>query len=393
MGQASSAPAFSSPSIGLTPSVDVPAHPLLNVELQIVSAHNLEAADHFKLKAALKGHFASSDPFAAIQLGEEPPVAWTHPVLSTRHPQWNETFYFTNVQPDELCTLYLMDKGVFKDESIGQAQFKTQDTGDEETVYKLPILNEDDKAGTITVKVKSHVIDAIGNGDLLQYGPVHYSVHPSRVTGILTNTVTDEDKRQSFAYHVQLHDISQHLPTDISWNQEYKKVRHVFSPDHPEATVLRPMVATEHDLVFKHDADTVYGEFETAADFFQLVNGGKRQGKMVLFTYVIVETGFFFCETGAPFFKDMLSKHMLLARTQFHVRYAGEFFITESDRSGGYTLHIDNNSGTYAPPEDLLPQVKDLLKSNFHKMSVKAVGREDAEQVKTRKKIHEVWDD
>uniref|UniRef100_M4C0E0 C2 domain-containing protein n=1 Tax=Hyaloperonospora arabidopsidis (strain Emoy2) TaxID=559515 RepID=M4C0E0_HYAAE len=392
MGQASSAPAYSSPSLGLTPSVDVPAHPLLNVKLQIVSAYNLHAADHFKLKAALKGLIASSDPFTAIQLGKEPPVAWTHPVFSTRTPRWNETFHFNNVKPDELCTLYLMDKGVFSDEDIGQATFTTEDTKGKETVYKLPIKNKDDEAGTIKVKVKSHVIDAIGNGKLLQYGPVHYSVHPSRVTGILTNTVTDEDKRQSFAYHVRLHDISLHLPTDVSWNKEYKKVRRVFSPDHPEATVLRSMAEKEHDLVFKHDTDTIYGEFEKAADFFELINGGKRQGKMVLFTYVIVETGFFFCETGAPFFKDMLSKHMLLSRTQFHVRYAGEFFVTEK-HSGGYTLHIDNNSGTYAPPENLLPQVEELLKSNFHKMSVKAVDREDEEQKKTRKKILEVWDD
>ena len=362
---------------------------MLNVEVEIVSAANIALGDHFDLAAAFKGHVTSNDAFAALEIDSQR-VAWTRPEFSTRTPVWHETFYFNNVRPSSPCVVYVMDKDEHKDELLGEAKFAATNTNDKETEFKLTLLHDEKTAGTVTVKVKSHVIEAIGDGKLLQYGPVHYSVHSSFISGLFTGTKTDDDKRRSLAYHVALHDINVHLPTDFQWNHHHQPVRRIFASNHPEAPVMRKMVQSEHDLIYKHKADTVYGEFREAADFFKLLHGGVRHGKSVLYTYVIIETGWYFSETGASLFKDMLSKHMLHSRAQFHVKYAGEFYV-EQGPSGNCTLHIDNNSGTYAPPKSELPRVQALLESNFPGIQVQAVDRSNEEQKAKRMQIQDSW--
>ncbi|OWY91315.1 C2 domain-containing Hypothetical protein, partial [Phytophthora megakarya] len=359
MGQSSSTASSSSPAVESAP---VPENSVLDVELEIVSAKDIAAGDYFSAKAALQGHVASSDAYALIEVAGQK-VAWTRPIFSTLEPVWNEKFYFRNVKPDTLCKLYLLDKDFEDDDKLGQTQFTAANTNGTETTFELPITREDKAAGTIIVKVKSHPTPVIGDGKLEQVGPVHYSVHPSFINGLITDTTTDEDKRESFAYHVQLHDIPAFLPTDNEWNHNHKPVQRIFSPDHPEAPILRKAVASEHAMVYKHDSDTVYGEFKEAADFFNLLHDGKRLDKPVLFTYAVIETGWYFSETGAAFFKDILSKHMLHSGAQFTVKYAGEFHI-EKGSSGEFKLFIDNNSGTYAPPKEELPQLKAMLETN-----------------------------
>jgi hypothetical protein len=189
---------------------------------------------------------------------------------------------------------------------------------------------------------------------------------------------------------VQLHDIPAFLPTDNEWNHNHQPVQRIFSPDHPEAPVLRKAVATEHALVYKHDADTIYGEFDGPADFFKLLHDGKRLDKPVLFTYAMIETGWYFSETGAAFFKDILSKHMLHSGAQFNVKYSGEFHIEQGDKDQ-YTLFIDNNSGTYAPPKEELPQLKALLETNFPGILVQTLDRKSPELKEKRQVILDAW--
>ncbi|KAG7380590.1 hypothetical protein PHYPSEUDO_007030 [Phytophthora pseudosyringae] len=387
MGQASSSPSEAS----FTPasSAPVPENAVLDVELEIVSAKDIAAGDYFTAKAAAKGHVASSDAYALIEVAGQK-VAWTRPVFSTLEPVWNEKFFFRNVKPDTVCKLYLLDKDFQADDALGQTQFAAANTAGSETTFELSITRNNKPAGSIVVKVKSLATPAIGNGQLQQVGPVHYSVHKSFVNGIITDTTSDEDKRESFAYHVQLHDIPIFLARDNEWNHNHKPVVKIFSPDHPESPVLRKAVATEHAVVYKHDADTVYGEFKGAADFFNLLHDGKRLNKPVLFTYAMIETGWYFSETGAAFFKDILSKHMLHSGAQFTVKYAGEFHI-EKGSSGEFQLFIDNNSGTYAPPKEELPQLKALLETNFPGISVEALERGSPELKEKRKHILDAW--
>ncbi|GMF09717.1 unnamed protein product [Phytophthora lilii] len=386
MGQASSTPATSAAEPADTATATAaPDNSVLDVELTIVAAKDIAAGDYFSAKAALHGHVASSDAYALIEVAGQK-LAWTRPIFATLEPEWNEKFFFRNVRPDAVCTLYLLDKDTEADDALGQTHFTATDTADVETTFDLPIKRNDKPAGSIQVRVKSRAAPAIGDGRLQQVGPVHYSVHASFVNGLLTDTTTDDHKRESLAYHVQLHDIPAFLPQDNEWNHNHKPVQRIFSPDHPEAPVLRKAVATEHALVYKHDADTVYGQFQGPADFFKLLHDGKRQDKPVLFTYAIISTGWYFSETGAAFFKDILSKHMLHSGAQFNVKYTGEFHI-EKGEAGEYKLLIDNNSGTYAPPKEELPQLKALLETNFPGISVQALDRGSPELKEKRKEI------
>ncbi|KAE9024405.1 hypothetical protein PR002_g11455 [Phytophthora rubi] len=348
MGQASSTPAASSSTPAASEPVAVPENSVLDVELEIVAAKDIAAGDYFGAKAALKGHVASSDAYALIEVAGQK-VAWTRPIFDTLEPVWNEKFFFRNVRPDTLCKLYLLDKDFDGDDALGQAQFTAANTDGAETTFELPITREDKPAGTIVVKVKSHPTPEIGDGKLQQVGPVDYSLHPSFVNGVITDTTTDDEKRESFAYHVQLHDIPAFLATDNEWNHNHKPVQKIFSPDHPEAPVLRKAVATEHAV-----------------------------------------TGWYLSETGAAFFKDILSKHMLHSGAQFNVKYAGEFHI-EKGLSGKYTLVIDNNSGTYAPPKEELPQLKALFETNFPGISVETHDRSSPELKEKRKEILDAW--
>ncbi|KAG2837394.1 hypothetical protein PC116_g8505 [Phytophthora cactorum] len=382
MGNSSS----SSSSHGSAP---VPENSVLDVELEIVSAKDIAAGDYFDMKAALKGKVSSSDAYALIEVGGQK-VAWTRPIFDTLEPVWNEKFFFKNVKPDTICKLYLLDEDFDGDDALGQTQFTAANTDGAETTFDLPIKRNDKAAGTIVVKVKSRATKDHGDGQLHQYGPVHYSAHLSITSGILSQSMTDDDKLQSSAYHVQLHNIPQILRNDHEWNKNYPTIQKIFSPDHPESPVLRKAIATEHEVVYRHAGTTEYGQLKEPSDFFKLVNYGQRLEKPVLFTYAITPTGWYFSETGAAFFKDMLSKHMLHSGAAFSVKYAGEFRI-EKGHFGKYKLVIDNNSGTYAPPKADLPKLKEIFEVNFPGISVEAKDRDDEELKKSRQEILDAW--
>ncbi|OWZ01154.1 C2 domain-containing Hypothetical protein [Phytophthora megakarya] len=384
MGQASSSSSSSS-----SHSAPVPEHSVLDVELEIVSAKDIAAGDYFDMKAALKGKMASSDAYALIEVAGQK-VAWTRPIFDSLEPVWNEKFFFKNVKPDTVCKLFLLDEDMNGDDALGDTQFKATNTDGAETTFELHIKRNDKAAGTIIVKVKSHATKAHGDGKLEQYGPVHYSTHLSLATGVLTHSMTDDDKLQSSAYHLQLHNIPQILPTDHEWNKNYPTIQKIFSPDHPESPVLRKAISTEHEVIYRHGSTTEYGLLKEPSDLFKLINYGQRLEKPVLFTYAITSTGWYFSETGASFFKDMLSKHMLHSGAAFSVKYAGEFHI-EKGHFGKYKLYIDNNSGTYAPPKDDLPKLKQLFEVNFPGISVETRDQNDDALKKSRQEILDAW--
>ncbi|KAH7459551.1 uncharacterized protein KRP23_15111 [Phytophthora ramorum] len=384
MGQASSSSSSSSHA-----GKPVLEHSVLDVELEIVAAKDIAAGDYFGMKAALKGHMASSDAYALIEVAGQK-VAWTRPIFDTLEPEWNEKFFFKNVRPDTLCKLYLLDKDMDGDDALGQTQFTAANTDGAETTFELPITRNDKAAGTIVVKVKSHATKPHGDGVLTQAGPVHYSGHLSLTTGIITQSMTDDDKLQSSAYHVQLHNIQQFLPNDHEWNKNYPTIQKIFSPNNPGSPVLRKAIATEHAVIYGHGATAEYGELKEPSDFFKLVHNGRRLDKPVLFTYAITPTGWYFSETGAAFFKDMLSKHMLHSGAAFSVKFAGEFHI-EKSHFGKYKLVIDNNSGTYAPPKADLPKLQAIFENNFPGISVEAKDRDDDELKQARQEILDGW--
>ncbi|CAH0488101.1 unnamed protein product [Peronospora farinosa] len=370
-------------------STSVSENKLLDVELEIISAKDIAAGDYFCMNAALKGHVASSDAYALIEVAGQK-VAWTRPIFHTLEPVWNEKFSFKNVKPDTLCKLYLLDEDMDGDDALGETQFNAVNTDGVETMFELHITRNGKKAGTIEVKVTSNISKINGDGKLQQVGPVHYSAHLGITSGLLAHSLTEDDKLQASAYHLQMHNIVQILPNDHEWNKNYPTIQKIFSPDHLESPALRKAISSEHELIYRHRPNTQYGKLKDGSDLFKLINYGQRLEKPVLFTYAITSTGWYFSETGASFFKDMFSKHMLHANVAFSVKYAGEFHI-EKGHFGKYKLVIDNNSGTYAPPMEDLPKLKELFENNFPGISVEAKDRNDEELKQMRQKILDAW--
>ncbi|CAI5700770.1 hypothetical protein KXD40_008013 [Peronospora effusa] len=397
MGQTSSTKRLygsthSTPSLFPLPSdeSDLPETAVLDVNLEIVSAKNIIAGDYLGVTALMKGQLCSSDAYVVIEVDGQR-AAWTHPVFSTLEPIWNEKFFFKNIQPDSMCRLSLFDKDVNADDELGETHFTVVNTNGTRSTFELAIsLNERD-AGTIVVKVKSNPVYPERGSLFQEYGPVRYSVHSSVTAGLMTMSFSNDAKVESLAYHIQLHNISQFLSKDHEWNKNYPTIQRIFSPSYPESLVLRQAILAQHALIYTHGpSNTKYGSILSPVEFFKLIHGGRRQDKPVLFTYVITKNGWYFSETGAAFFKDMLSKHMLHSGAALSVLYAGEFRVDNS-LFGEPKLVIDNDSGTYAPPVADLPLLKALIENNFPGIAVEALGREDEDLQRKRKEILDLW--
>ena len=160
----------------------------------------------------------------------------------------------------------------------------------------------------------------------------------------------------------------------------------------------------QYRTIYSYDKSTLYGIVEVKEDgesdihyasshsethsqafarqFLKLMDYG-RGGRLQ--TYVLtLDAQWRFCETGDEFSIDFLSKHMMHADGEQIVAYAGEFFIRRISEAEGnevheetrdhsekerinededegdidpshYELVIDNDSGTYRPPESTLP--------------------------------------
>ncbi|KAG1712856.1 hypothetical protein DVH05_000591 [Phytophthora capsici] len=398
MGQAPSNPNGTRTLTHATPTLfplpsdesDLPEDAVLDVELEIVSAKGIVAGDYLGVTALMKGQLSSSDAYAVIEVDGQK-VAWTHPIFSTLEPVWNEKFFFRNVRPDSLCKLYLFDKDVNADDELGETQFTAANTDGAISTFELAISLNNRNAGTIVVKVKSNPVEPMRRVVFHEYGPVRYSTHSSVTAGLMTMSTSNDARIESLAYHIQLHNIPQYLTRDHEWNKNYPTIQKIFSPDYPGSPVLRQAIMTQHAVIYTHGpSNTKYGAISSPIEFFKLIHDGQRQGKQVLFTYVITKNGWYFSETGAAFFKDMLSKHMLHSGAAFSILYAGEFFV-ENNLFGEPKLSINNDSGTYAPPKEDLPHLKALIEDNFPGMAVEALDRDNEDLQKTRKEILDSW--
>ncbi|MCJ1230576.1 hypothetical protein MMC12_007250 [Toensbergia leucococca] len=165
--------------------------------------------------------------------------------------------------------------------------------------------------------------------------------------------------------------------------------------------VLHHALHHQHNQVYNYDRTTVYGSFprpseDMALQFLDLVHydqGGR------IFTYVLTLDGQWrFTETGKEFGIDLLSKHTMHSDVSIYIAFSGEFFIRRLKNphkapedqethplveiDGGpphdeprkdpayYELVIDNDSGTYRPNAELLPQLKEFIQRNLPGMKV-----------------------
>lgn len=190
--------------------------------------------------------------------------------------------------------------------------------------------------------------------------------------------------------------------------------------------ILNKALHHQHSKVYNFSTTTKSGVVEpdseeAALNFLKLTHydqGGR------IFTYVITLDGLFrFTETGKEFGIDLLSKHTMHSDVNIYIACSGEFFIrrlsmpdksaTASEQEthpahdipGGppdqpppknaksYELVIDNDSGTYRPKGDLLPELRAFLEKNFPGLHIvtkdctdKELGRWKDEQRMIKKK-------
>ena len=186
--------------------------------------------------------------------------------------------------------------------------------------------------------------------------------------------------------------------------------------------ILSKALHHQHTRVYNFDRETAFESFpepckEFTQKFLELVHhdqGGR------IFTYVLTLDGLFrFTETGKEFGIDMLSKHTMHSDVAAYIAFSGEFFIRRlkhphkkppeaggnnqshppDEISGGppkdepvkdpsyYELIIDNDSGTYRPNAQLLPQLKAFFKSNFPDLHIVTLDCQgDAEKMEKMKK-------
>lgn len=212
--------------------------------------------------------------------------------------------------------------------------------------------------------------------DLALVQPIHraLSEHPTWKVDLRPQTVTN-----SFAG----------APL-CGWNRDYAAAQKIFSG--PLARVVQQALVAQHSYLYggtlkevrKGLAQTT-GELVSGDDFVSVVNGGVRNGKARMFTYVIMPqrghhpARLYFAETGAKFFQDMNSKHAMHSNAAKEVLYAGEFHFRKgvAPHEPAVRLVVDNNSGTYAPDKGLLPNVRTLLERNFEGLCVETLDFKD----------------
>lgn len=232
------------------------------------------------------------------------------------------------------------------------------------------------------------------------------------------------------------------VPADLYHRYvEFKPfVAGMFQAQSLRGRILHKILHHQHQRIYNFDPTTLHGSFPSPCqelsqkflEFAQYGQGGR------IFTYVLTLDGQLrFTETGKEFGIDMLSKHTMHSDVSIYIAYSGEFFIrrrkyrhrhnspegraeraevgsstvasdefpVEEDQDpledgdleqsegktegipistnpADYELFIDNDSGTYRPNAEKLPQFQEFISSNFPGLHVTTLDcQADAERM------------
>lgn len=277
-------------------------------------------------------------------------------------------------------------------------------------------------------------------GRLWTIGPCNWTQHLSPMIGRLTGTKDPGEKGKAEKYKYGHNDLSNlvcepdgHLrsfqanqmqlqgPVPPSLYHRYVEfkpfVAGMFDSKSLRGRLLNRALHHQHHQIYKYDRSTVYGSFpspsrEMTLKFLDLVHWDKG-GR--IYTYVLTLDGHWrFTETGKEFGIDMLSKHTMHSDVNIYIAFSGEFFIRRlkhprqsadepethppADIGGGppsdqppndpayYALVIDNDSGTYRPNAELLPQLKEFMQRNLPGLKIQTLDcTSDEEKMKKMK--------
>lgn len=200
-------------------------------------------------------------------------------------------------------------------------------------------------------------------------------------------------------YSITLLDVETYFHGNrCTWNRNYQAAQQIFG-DGASCSLARMSIRAMHANVYRKGSSfrTKRGYLKSGDDLLTLLKFGERRRLSQFFTYIIgLDNKLRCCETGVEFTLDFTSKHAMHANCQEEVYYAGEFHVRKNGigtEKVTYTLVLDNNSGTYAPPVQYAPILLELFRANFPGLDVIFVSYEDKELQETRKKVVEMKKD
>jgi len=331
----------------------------------------------FKAKGLAIGDLVSSDPYLKVWL--TPKIALkSRPIFNTLNPTWDIEWHLSNVPLNSRVAIEIWDYDVTsKDDLLGSCEYIFDGKEGEK---EITVLHRGKPHGVLTIKVVCRLSDA--PGEMRWIGPVRTITHFSGLVGKIVNHKNDEEILSYATYQVSLPYITSIFEL-IGWNKEYESAKKIFAQG-VKSHAIQHVIRSQHSQLYAHDSTTQYGIIRSGKEFLELFHYGRRKSIPRYYTYVIVERGMYFSETGATFFTDFMSKHAMHANAAEQICFAGEFHIQH--KSDKFILVIDNNSGTYAPPKETVSKLVDLFTFNFPDLAVEAYDREDP-ALKEYKKI------
>jgi hypothetical protein len=286
------------------------------------------------------------------------------------------------------------------------------------------------------------------NGRPYTIGPNWWSQHFSPLIGIITHTPAaastssngDRQQLQRFEFVATKLQLSGPLPKEL--NTRYVAFRPIITTFYTKrgilGIILNRALKRQYRTVYSYDRNTTYGiarnpnkdaaypanqppsneddALDIATQVLSFTHWG--EGGRV-YTFIITLDGEWrFTETGKEFGIQMLSKHTMHSCVSTYVAFAGEFFIRKETRPEGthrqrggsvssgtsarnpssagsepnerrikdYTLVIDNDSGTYRPPEKNLPLLQEFLSKAIPGLRVEACHALDEKHLAEKKK-------
>jgi len=207
-------------------------------------------------------------------------------------------------------------------------------------------------------------------------GPgVEYGVHVHG--GFLARTIHAKrhhelnDKDGSPFKMFELHMEGQEESFGDVWQGNYDDEHKKIFADDIKGGIIRTAIKDEHAFLYRHRCDrSTTGTLDNAHDFLELLYYGIRCGRRRVFTYAMMDDGWFFSETGAGMVADVCSKHAVHANARGEVRFSGTMRIIKNATTGEHALAPDNDSGTYRPNAAQLPALVKCIQYNFPGLKV-----------------------
>lgn len=215
-------------------------------------------------------------------------------------------------------------------------------------------------AGSICVDIRllncdSVVSPVVGMSSPLQITPV--KVHKNSLVGTLCHS-----ESHSFnTYEVTMAGVQDHFGKEWSANYDHHHAR-LFANTF-EGMALRGIIEKEHAMFYRVSSGhhTEFFWLTTGAHFLELLGWGAVGWRQRVYTYVLLDAGLFFSETGTSMSQDVVSKHAVHANAAPRVRCAGTFRVVVDAADESPVLVVDNDSGTYRPSGEILAKLQDFL--------------------------------